>query len=151
MPADAWGHPWQDWLPALVGSVPGAIAVHTRKTQTYVRMLTRDLSDQALPAVRVAHQLQTDGRTIGFLTGASSDAAITILSQLDFDPRLIIEASATTQTKTRILMDLGTRVYVDDMEIGQEIAGAAGAAFVRVRHDDNEERLMKEITCNLSS
>ena len=45
MPENAWGLPWHEWLPALVGDDGRAAELHREKTRRYVPSSHRSVGD----------------------------------------------------------------------------------------------------------
>lgn len=84
-PADAWGVPWQAWLPRVTGYPEHACEVlHRTKVEVYRRELERtDLRELLLPPGRIAHAHLTRGHgSVHYLTGGETLTATVILARL---------------------------------------------------------------------
>jgi FMN phosphatase YigB (HAD superfamily) len=139
MPNEAWGHPWQTWLPALAGSYDAAVDIHTRKTATYVDTLRTNgvVNRCELPFAMIARALERDVLAdVYYVTGASHEAATTILDELGLDSSKLLGSSVTTADRESIFKKLSGRgVYVDDRIEGQVPATAAGWNFIWAKQD----------------
>lgn len=115
MPSGAWGRPWNEWLPAVAGSIDAALDIHKAKTEAYVDIL-RTVDLPVLPPVGLARHLVADGIVeVGFLTGASREVARMILTRLGFDLDMLKGAGLGRTHKLGMLFDeRRTVVYVDD-------------------------------------
>lgn len=139
MPESAWGHPWNTWLPTIVGSYDAAVDVHDRKTAIYTDMLKEDgiVARYELPFASIARALERDAYTdVYYVTGASQRAATTIVDELGLTSKNILGSGVTTADRKIVLKTLGDRgVYVDDRIEGQVPAMAAGWGFIWARQD----------------
>jgi phosphoglycolate phosphatase-like HAD superfamily hydrolase len=88
MPIEAWGHPWQTWLPAAVGSLELAKQLHNQKTDAYIDvLLSGAVGENALPFAQIARALERDPVTsVYYVTGATNRAAVAILRELGLNP-----------------------------------------------------------------
>jgi phosphoglycolate phosphatase-like HAD superfamily hydrolase len=80
MPKDAWGKPWQEWLPDAAGSFKDACLIHVAKNEIYPKMINRYA--RRLPPADLAFKLFENNIPIQVLTGASEDATISVLNFL---------------------------------------------------------------------
>jgi FMN phosphatase YigB (HAD superfamily) len=139
MPNEAWGHPWQSWLPNVAGSYYEAAQLHSKKTEIYVELLKNDgtARKHALPFAEIARALERDPVTnVYYVTGASNDAATSILKELGLNVQNLVGSSLTTNDRESILKKLdATGVYVDDRIEGQGPALSAGWNFVWAKQD----------------
>ena len=138
MPIEAWGHPWQTWLPAAVGSLELAKQLHNQKTDAYIDvLLSGAVRDNALPFAGIARALERDPVTsVYYVTGATNRAAVAILRELGLDSEKLIASSATTADREQLLKNLApSGVYIDDRIEGQAPAHAAGWSFIWAKQD----------------
>lgn len=126
MPKEAWGRPWQEWLPAFRVGRNAALrveTVHRRKTAAYLELL-RMTPPTVLPPGRLAQDLVYVGTAeVGFLTGASQRAAEAILDILHLPKDLLLGYSCTLADKVRILgtLDGDVEYYDDDPDTVSEV------------------------------
>jgi FMN phosphatase YigB (HAD superfamily) len=133
MPAQAWGYPWETWLPAAVGSLEKAKELHDEKTRKYVETLKSGAArEYSLPFAGVARSLERDPAcTVYYVTGAAHDTAIAILNELGLKAENLVGSGVSTSEREAIFRALGpTGVYIDDRIEGQAPAHAAGWEFV---------------------
>lgn len=138
MPIEAWGHPWQTWLPAAVGSYELAEELHKKKTDAYVDVLLSGAArESALPFARIVKALERDPATeVFYVTGAAHKAAVAILSELGLNAENLLASSVTTAAREELLKGIAeTGVYVDDRIEGQSPAHAAGWRFIWAKQD----------------
>ena len=85
MPSEAWGHPWHEWLPNIVG-FKDAARIHREKTMTYMAMVRKD-DIPTLPPFEVMRQTRKNGLgDVAVLTGASRTSTEFILTKLGMAP-----------------------------------------------------------------
>ena len=138
MPDEAWGHPWQMWLPSVVGSLAEARKVHSEKTLTYVDVIRSGAAlENKLPYADVLLALETVfPGDVTYVTGAAHDAAEAVLDSLGLTASALLASSVSTSERTEILRGIAsTGVYIDDRIDGQAPAREAGWKFVWARQE----------------
>jgi FMN phosphatase YigB (HAD superfamily) len=138
MPVQAWGHPWQTWLPAAVGSLEKAKELHVEKTKKYVETLKSGAARKhSLPFADIARSLERDPAcAVYYVTGAAHDTAVTILNELGLKAENLVGSGVSTSEREAIFRTLGpTGVYIDDRIEGQSPAHAAGWEFIWAKQD----------------
>lgn len=138
MPLQAWGHPWQTWLPAVAGSHEEAQRLHDMKTKAYIEVLRGGAAvKNALPFAELLRALEHDMRAqVFYVTGAAKATAIVILQELGLNSDNLVAASATTDSRKEILRSLHvTGVYIDDRIEGKGPAEEAGWDFIWAKQD----------------
>jgi hypothetical protein len=136
MPHGAWGKPWHEWLPELVGGLTEAEDVHDLKTKVYLEMLRGD-HVRELPPMQLLRKGMRDGIfEVGVLTGASSAAADLVLAQSNIAPEhILLGVGMSRAQKTDILTSLRDHyedvMYIDDDWIaGSTISAEADTMFI---------------------
>lgn len=135
MPDDAWGKPAGQWLPELVGFKRWH-SVHERKTDIYLHMLRRDPPPRT-PAASAMIELALSGVETYVITGASREAALTLLSGFQPYHYRLIGANCDRSlkiTKIRMLGRAHECVYVDDDLDACIFMASHGFRVVRYNH-----------------
>ena len=138
MPDEAWGHPWQMWLPSVVGSLGDARKAHDEKTLVYVDVIKSGAAvENKLPYADVLLALEAMfPGDVSYVTGAAHDAAEAILESLKLTPSQLLASSVSTSERSAILKSIDeTGVYIDDRIDGQAPAREAGWKFVWARQE----------------
>jgi hypothetical protein len=133
MPPEAWGHPWQTWLPGAVGSYEAAEKLHKEKTEKYIEVLRSGAAIKAaLPFSGILRALERDPACeVYYITGAAELTAITILQELGLNFKNLLAASMTTGDRTAELLKVSPYgTYIDDRIEGQAAADKAGWSFI---------------------
>lgn len=117
MPNEAWGLPWQSWLPTMVGGLEPARIVHRQKVVEYRRLLsTTNVELLALPACSIARNLLHAHEPVRFMTSGTGDTAMQVLQKLRLPHRGVVGALAI-HSRIALLKEeanLFTVRYVDD-------------------------------------
>lgn len=134
MPDAAWGLPWQEWLPDLLGDYDAAGRAHEAKTRVYLEMLEDDLSTFRLPSADIAAGLERSRpSSVSYITGASPKAARAVLGRLGLDSSRLIGSEVPVSARAPYLRIIGERgVYFDDRREGADAAADAGWQFMWV-------------------
>jgi hypothetical protein len=138
MPMQAWGHPWQTWLPSAVGSHEKARELHEKKTEAYIEVLRAGAAlKNALPFAEILRALEHDMRArVFYVTGAAKATATVILQELGLNADNLVAASVTTDARKEILESLDSSgVYIDDRIEGKGPAEEAGWDFIWAKQD----------------
>jgi len=138
MPDEAWGHPWQMWLPSAVGSLEDARRVHSEKTLVYVDVIKSGAAlENKLPYADILLALErVFPGDVTYVTGAARDAAEAVLEALGLTPGALLAGSVSTSERVAILKKVAvTGVYIDDRIDGQAPAREAGWKFVWARQE----------------
>jgi FMN phosphatase YigB (HAD superfamily) len=138
MPVQAWGHPWQTWLPNALGSLEKARELHAEKTKKYVETLKNGAAiKHKLPFADIARALERDPAClVYYVTGAANDTALTILTELGLNHKNLVGHGVSTTEREAVFRKLGSRgVYIDDRIEGQAPAHAAGWDFIWAKQD----------------
>lgn len=123
LPRDAWGKPWQEWLPAMVG--PGTLAETAERAQALhsaknARYRNHGHLLRPLPTLDVLRYYAAHRARVVVLTGASVEAAIHVLAKLRVSDLVVqLNCGMTLNEKARTLKVLthtygGTGIYFDD-------------------------------------
>jgi hypothetical protein len=84
-PAEAWGKPWQAWLPKLVGDEEVACQIHDLKNVAYLALIDAGKVEE-LPAATLARTLvKIPEFMVTTLTGASLDATAALCDTLGLE------------------------------------------------------------------
>lgn len=138
MPDEAWGHPWQMWLPSVTGSLENARKAHSAKTLAYVDVIRGGAAlENKLPYADILLSLEAMfPGDVTYVTGAAKDAADAILEALNLNPKALLACSVSTAERVDILRSIAdTGVYIDDRIDGQAPAREAGWKFVWARQE----------------
>ena len=145
MPNGAWGKPWHEWLPELVGGLEEAEDVHDLKTKVYLEML-RGAPATELPPLELLRKGLRDGIfEVGVLTGASAAAADFILGHANIAPEhIMLGTGLDVKQKTAVLGSLRDQyddvVYIDDdWSAGVAISAEADTMFIHYDGQTLEE------------
>lgn len=138
MPDEAWGHPWQMWLPSVTGSLENARKAHSEKTLVYVDVIKNGAAlENKLPYADILLSLEAMfPGDVTYVTGAAKDAAEAVLEALRLTPSALLASSVSTSERAAILKEVAnTGVYIDDRIDGQAPAREAGWKFVWARQE----------------
>lgn len=138
MPDEAWGHPWQMWLPSVTGSLENARKAHSEKTLVYVDVIKAGAAlENKLPYADILLSLERMfPGDVTYVTGAAQDAAEAVLEALKLTPSALLAYSVSTGERAGILRDIAdTGVYIDDRIDGHAPAREAGWKFVWARQE----------------
>jgi hypothetical protein len=116
MPDGAWGKPWHEWLPQLLGSHVEARIVHKRKTDIYPGMI--QLLGHELPLAHEARMRMARNEHVYVLTGASMRCMKAALRVCELQHATILGFGCEIATKVAALDQLSQHhahgVYYDD-------------------------------------
>jgi phosphoglycolate phosphatase-like HAD superfamily hydrolase len=138
MPLEAWGHPWNTWLPGAVGSYELAEQLHATKTREYVKVLKSGaVKRNALPFAQIMAALEQRNDTqVFYVTGATQEVADTILSELGLNNHALLASSISTDDRLMIMQNISdTGTYVDDRIEGHRPAMLAGWDFIWAKQE----------------
>lgn len=152
MPDDAWGKPWQEWLPKQISNKGLARAVHKEKTERYLQMIASE-RPMTLPGYELARFLMNRGLAdVFFLTGADHRAAALILETLRFSKMQLLRANATRVQKIAALRKhlhenthCGRVIYIDDDPAAAYDIGKKTALETIHYHGQTVEEMVNDI------
>lgn len=143
MPPEAWGSPAHEWLPGICGSEHWKW-VHEKK-QVYYERLLRESPPARTTACRAMVELALSGVETYVLTGASRDAALSLLKGLQSYHYRLLGTDCDRDRKIRLMRTIGfdNAVYVDDDPVMCGRLREAGVPIVWYRFTMTKEEVMR--------
>jgi FMN phosphatase YigB (HAD superfamily) len=148
MPPEAWGQPWQAWLPTALSGTGGLVeAVRRAKSANYLRLLKESAPGLLPPWEAFMSYRASEHSDVRIMSGAGLPAVEALLRHIGGKMEHVLGWEMTVEKKAEVLNSLPKPnrqvVYIDDHD---DVRPLLRRNVIMVQYtDQTPEQLMEEV------